>query len=503
MSQGLELHRAAASFRSVMPRATEAVKAASSPSVEASVVKLFVTRQRAGHQNPWQAETVEASSGSGAIIRTPGGGVGVLTAAHVVADALVIQVQRSADVSNKKLPAVVRAVNHGCDLALVEVPGLANDPLEIADPDGIPALRSKIQVVGFPIGGDKISVTEGVVSRVEVTDYSHSYRGALALTVDAAINSGNSGGPVISEGKIVGVAFQKLAGEGIEGQGHAVPACLIHRFLRGVEANRDLTMTSLRISAQTLESQAMRNRFCSSQCDGGVLITETSVGPGEEIALQRHDVLKKINGYSIDAFGSVSYRGHRVQMAALQDEFYVGDEVSLVVERDKVELELTQKLLPTRFLVKRGLYDQQTPFFIVGGLVFQQLTLEYLHSLKQVDRLPHMEQLYHRGLLTENRTEVVQVSQVLSHPVNAGFSGGWSGSPVVTAINNQPVRDLADAYAKAHRAVHDSDFLEIELAGATGSSMMVLDSSIVSAADAEIQEMYRLPQLASDNFLTV
>jgi len=234
-----------------------------------------------------------------------------------------------------------------------------------------------------------------------------------------------------------------------------------------------------------------------------VLITETSVGPGEEIALQRHDVLKSLNGYSIDAFGSVSYRGHRVQMAALQDEFYVGDKVSLVVERDKVELELTQKLLPTRFLVARGLYDQQTPFFIVGGLVFQQLTLEYLHSLKQVDRLPHMEQLYHRGTLTEDRTEVVQVSQILSHEVNAGFSGGWTGSPVVTAINNQPVLDLADAYAKARRAVHESDFLEIELAGATGSSMIVLDSSIISAADAEIQEMYRLPRLASDNFSTV
>ena len=61
--------------------------------IQGSVVKLFVTKQRAGHVDPWQAQSVEAITGSGAIIRMPGGGVGVLTAAHVVADALLIQVR--------------------------------------------------------------------------------------------------------------------------------------------------------------------------------------------------------------------------------------------------------------------------------------------------------------------------------------------------------------------------------------------------------------------------
>ena len=51
-------------------------------------------------------------------------------------------------------------------------------------------------MIGFPVGGDKMAVTEGVVSRIEVVEYSHSYRPSLALTVDAAINAGNSGGPV-------------------------------------------------------------------------------------------------------------------------------------------------------------------------------------------------------------------------------------------------------------------------------------------------------------------
>ena len=43
--------------------------------------------------------------------------------------------------------------------------------------------------------------------------------------------------------------------------------------------------------------------------------------------------------------------------------------MDVVVERDGKELTLKQTLLPTRFLVARGLYDQQPPFFIIGGLV--------------------------------------------------------------------------------------------------------------------------------------
>lgn len=59
-------------------------------------------------------------------------------------------------------------------------------------------------------GGDTISITKGVVSRVELREYSHSGSELLAIQIDAAINSGNSGGPVIMGNKVAGVAFQSL-----------------------------------------------------------------------------------------------------------------------------------------------------------------------------------------------------------------------------------------------------------------------------------------------------
>lgn len=90
------------------------------------------------------------------------------------------------------------AVAHECDLALlsVEDESFFNDlkPLDIMS--DLPQLQDPVLVLGYPEGGDTVSFTQGVVSRIEVLSYVHSYNDLLALQIDAAINPGNSGGPV-------------------------------------------------------------------------------------------------------------------------------------------------------------------------------------------------------------------------------------------------------------------------------------------------------------------
>jgi S1-C subfamily serine protease len=61
-----------------------------------------------------------------------------------------------------------------------------------------------------PIGGDNVSITRGVVSRIEPQQYAHGAYSLLAIQIDAAINSGNSGGPALKHDRVVGVAFQNL-----------------------------------------------------------------------------------------------------------------------------------------------------------------------------------------------------------------------------------------------------------------------------------------------------
>lgn len=136
-----------------------------------------------------QTRSAYRSSGSGVLIERRGeaGGL-VLTAAHVVANSTYMEIQLPG--SPDKIPARVVSVAHETDLALIETDsgfeGVEAQPL--APPDGLPQLRDKVYVLGFPVGGNDLSITEGVVSRLEVQSYSHSNVRAVAATIDAAVN---------------------------------------------------------------------------------------------------------------------------------------------------------------------------------------------------------------------------------------------------------------------------------------------------------------------------
>lgn len=135
----------------------------------------------------------------------------ILTNAHVVADNTFVLVRKHG--SSTKYRAQVEAVGHECDLAILVVESDEFwDGMTFLELGDIPFLQQAVAVVGYPQGGDNISVTKGVVSRVEPTQYVHGATQLMAIQIDAAINPGNSGGPAIMGNKVAGVAFQNLSG---------------------------------------------------------------------------------------------------------------------------------------------------------------------------------------------------------------------------------------------------------------------------------------------------
>ena len=171
-----------------------------------SVLRVEVATQMPDYQTPWNSGHFSGGIGSGFLI----GKNRILTNAHVVSNARRILITVYG--SPKKYPASVEFIAHDCDLALLSIDDFKDlESLPIFELGNVPSLESQVRVIGYPVGGERLSVTRGVVSRIDFQPYSHSRADShLIIQIDAAINPGNSGGPCLQDGKVVGVAFQGL-----------------------------------------------------------------------------------------------------------------------------------------------------------------------------------------------------------------------------------------------------------------------------------------------------
>ena len=176
--------------------------------IRKSLVRITATSQEPDYKVPWNPGVMSVGVGAGFVID----GDRIMTNAHVVSNARFIVVEREDDPQH--YPATVQFIGHDCDLAVLRVldKGFFQNTRPLT-PGGIPAIESPVSVYGYPIGGERLSVTRGIISRIDFQTYTHSgIDSHLAVQIDAAINPGNSGGPVMQDGKVVGVAFQGYSG---------------------------------------------------------------------------------------------------------------------------------------------------------------------------------------------------------------------------------------------------------------------------------------------------
>ncbi|HEY5227868.1 MAG TPA: serine protease, partial [Opitutaceae bacterium] len=188
---------------------TAPARAADTPSstIENSVVKVFSTARSPDVFRPWTKQPPSDFTGSGVVIE----GKRILTNAHVVQYTSQVQIQ--ANQAGDKITATVEYISPGIDLAVLKLDDESffdtHPPLKRAGT--LPSIKDAVLVYGYPTGGSSLSITKGIVSRIEFTFYNYPVSG-LRIQLDAAINPGNSGGPALVDDKMVGLTFSHLGG---------------------------------------------------------------------------------------------------------------------------------------------------------------------------------------------------------------------------------------------------------------------------------------------------
>ena len=446
-----------------------------------SVVRIEVVSKKADYSTPWNSGKLSRSSGTGFLI----GKNRFLTNAHVVSDSERISITMHG--SSMKHNAKVVHVAHDCDLAIIEVENFTPfEKLTYLKVGDIPKLESEVRVIGYPVGGDRISVTRGVVSRIDFRPYAHSRVDShLVVQIDAAINPGNSGGPVLQGGKVIGVAFQGLTSA--DNTGYIIPTPVINRFLKDVKDGTYDSYVGLGTEEFPLFNEAMRKAFKLKPNDPGVLVSTVYSTASSDGILKEGDIITSIDGKTVDRSGSIKIAGERVKMAEIVERKFAGDKVKLTIIRDGKEknVEITLKKFTPAYIYSIQ-YDKRPRYTIQGGLVFQPLT----RNLYAANRFssPRMRRLFSKYVSEEifkEREDIVVLTKVLEDPINTNITG-YAGN-AVKSINGVEVKN----FKHAHTLLHPKklpEFFVIRLDGV--SRPLILPTKNLAKANQTIHTKY-------------
>ncbi len=443
-----------------------------------SVLRIEVATQSPDYRAPWNAGRFGGGIGTGFLI----GKNRILTNAHVVSNASRILINIYG--SPKKYPAKVDFIAHDCDLALLSVEDFSDFEAFPAFSFGeIPSLESQVRVIGYPIGGDRLSVTRGVVSRIDFQPYAHSRADShLIVQIDAAINPGNSGGPVVQDGKVVGVAFQGL--RQADNTGYIIPTPVINRFLKDIEDGVYNHYVELGVAEFPLFNPAMRQALGLPDDDTGVLVTNVTPTSSADGLLQPGDIILSINGLAVDSAGMVVIDGETVSFHEIVERKFAGDKLAVRVRRDGKSAEVEIPLKPLEWARMYAIdYESQPRYIVFAGLVFQPLDTNVFASVKLDDI--NVRRFYSdfvpKGIF-QKRQDIVLLTRVESDPVTSQLDG-FAGY-AVDKINGTEVRDFKHAYELLHPDP-EPEFHVIELFGA--DRPVVIPAAAVKAANQRVQ----------------
>ncbi|MHC4469721.1 MAG: S1C family serine protease [Planctomycetota bacterium] len=451
--------------------------------LRASVVSVDVTSQSEDYWQPWQRPGPGGTGGSGFYI----GERRLMTNAHVVSDAKVIRVKRPD--RPDRVDARVLYVGHDCDLAMLTVddPTFFDGmiPLQFGD---VPKLRTTVTAVGYPVGGRKISITKGVISRIELHNYVHTgVDRHLTIQIDAAINPGNSGGCVIQEDKVVGVAFMvQFFSQNI---GYMIPTTVIRHFMKDIEDGKYDGYPKLGILTANLENDALRAYLKVPEGETGVLILKALPFSSCEGIIQRNDVLHAVDEYKVENDGTVKVGEEFLELSYVVEGKHVGDTVTLKIRRDGKPMEVPVKLKIWKVKMQPGTeYEKKPEFLVLGGYVFVPLTSNYTSRSGWRSDLRYWLNEFYRSLAEERpgQTQLVVLSRVLRH--NSTRYRNYSNAVVKTVNGERPTdfKHFVTMIETNDRSVIEFEGINVE--------PLVLDKNMIAGVHKEILEKYGISE---------
>ena len=470
--------------KEVMP-STPAPAPAIPANLENSVVKVFATLRRPDPYKPWSKAAPAEVTGSGVVIE----GNRILTNAHVVGYASQVEIQASQ--AGDKVSATVVAVARDIDLAILKLDDESffktHAPVKRASV--LPNVRDQVFAYGYPTGGNSLSITKGIVSRIEFVGYSLDTSG-LRIQIDAAINPGNSGGPAIADDKMVGLAFGGASNA--QNIGYIIPNEEIELFLRDVADGKYDGKPALVVETQTLENPVLRSFLKLDKTVEGAVVQST--GQQEPASpLKEWDVITKIGNSPIDNQAMVKLGDNlRVRFRYRVQQLAKNGKVPLTIIRDGKTMEVQAPVSAGHKLLIPDLNGGYPSYFIYGPIVFSRATAEFTAYLAgnagALNAYSYLASplVTRRGdAPTAEREELVVVSSpFFPHKLVSGYSNRFGA--VIASVNKVPVRSLAHMVSLLRDSKDEMIVIHFDQRG--GENMVVRRKEMADATESILSD---------------
>ena len=352
--------------------------------------------------------------GSGFIVSADGY---VLTNAHVVADASEVTVRLT---DRREFAAKVIGVDKRSDVALIKIPATGLPFVHFGDPAKVRPGQWAI-AIGSPFGFDN-SVTAGVVSAVNRPLPPDESGGSYVsfIQTDAAVNPGNSGGPLFNlDGQVIGINSQIYSRTGgYMGMSFAIPIDVALNVRDQLLKNGKVNRSRIGVAVQDL-SQPLGQSFGLTTPHGALVSAVEPESPGEHAGLKPGDIITSVNGRNID---------HSSDLPVVISQLPPGTEARLGIWHDK---KATEVMVKTVLLEDKPAQAAKNTGEDGGG----KLGLA-VRPLK-----PDEQQELH----TKGRLVVEQVS-------GPALAAGLQAGDVVLGVNGSGVSSVADLKREVARA---------------------------------------------------
>lgn len=306
--------------------------------------------------SPGVVTVISQFPGGGALLDDDGeGGLGsgfaiddeghIATNAHVVTTGEGERLRRAEQVyvefgDGNRVPAEIVGDDPNADVALLKVnpAGLSLTPLRLGSSRGL-TVGAPVAAIGSPFG-ERRSLSVGVISAVDrdiqsLTDFSIGN----AIQTDAAINQGNSGGPLLNaKGEVIGINAQiRTASGGGEGVGFAIPSDTVRRSIEELRENGRVDYGFLGVTTQALYPQLAEHLGLDTR-DGALVVDVVGGGPADKAGIEAGDEQTSFQGQDEIP------RGGDVIVAVDGTELRGKDDLADIISRhgpgDEVELEV-------------------------------------------------------------------------------------------------------------------------------------------------------------------